>query len=70
MDKPIMVARQEFIEKLTNLINTSNLPVFVIHPIIKDIFLEVDKAMYDQYQNDRKAYEEAEVRDVDESEHN
>lgn len=68
MDKPIMVARQEFIEKLVNLLNTSNLPVFVLHPIIKDVYLELEHAMLDRYQNERRAYEEDKDKNESEAE--
>ena len=38
MDKPLVIKRKEFIEKLNNLLNESSLPAFVLEPIIKDVY--------------------------------
>lgn len=52
MEKPITVARQEFIEELVKLINESGLPAFVISPILKDTLATVDQLAQQQYQAD------------------
>ena len=39
--KPLLVARQDFIDELTNLITHSELPAFVLHDILKDAELEL-----------------------------
>lgn len=57
MDKPITVAREEFIEALVKLVNESGLPMFAIEPILKDVAAEVKAASQKQYEEDKKQYE-------------
>lgn len=57
--KPVSVIRYEFIEDLTALINGSNLPAFVIEPILKDMYLEAKAATKKQYEIEKEMYEEA-----------
>lgn len=56
--KPITVARQEFIDTITDNINNCNLPLFVIEPILKDIYLEVKSLLRNQYEVEKKEYEQ------------
>lgn len=58
LKKPITIVRQEFIEKLADDINNSNLPLFVIESILKDIYLEVKSMSQKQYEIDKSQYEE------------
>ena len=58
IQKPITVARQEFIDVITNNINNCNLPLFVIEPILKDVYLEVKSLLRNQYEVERKEYEQ------------
>ena len=58
MDKPLTVAREEFIESLVKLINESGLPMFVVESILRDITAETKAAAQKQYEADKKAYEE------------
>ena len=57
--KPVSVARQEFIEKLIDLINSSQLPPFVLHPIMKDITNDLANSANQQYLAEKKQYEDA-----------
>ncbi len=57
--KPITVARQEFIVLISNDINNSNLPLFVIEPILKDIYLEIKSLSQRQYELERAEYEKS-----------
>lgn len=57
--KPISVARQEFIEKIVNEINTCGLPLFVVEPILKDLLNEVSAAVKRQYEKEKAQYEQA-----------
>lgn len=50
--KPITVIRGEFIAALTDLINNSGLPPFVVEPILKDFYADVKLAAERQYKND------------------
>lgn len=57
--KPMSVARSEFIQSLTNLINESTLPLFVIESILKDIHSDVRSLSQRQLEIDLKNYREA-----------
>lgn len=57
IEKPITVARQEFIDKLSNAINTCNLPLFIIEPIMRDMYLEIKSLSQRQYEMDKEEYE-------------
>lgn len=57
--KPMSVARAEFINSLTDLINNSMLPPFVIEPILKDMFNDIHMVAQRQYEADIKRYNDA-----------
>lgn len=57
--KPMSVARSEFIQYLTNLINESTLPLFVIESILKDMHSDVRSLSQRQLEIDLKNYREA-----------
>ena len=57
--KPMSVARSEFIQSLTNLINESTLPLFVIESVLKDIHSDVRSLSQRQLEIDLKNYREA-----------
>jgi hypothetical protein len=59
LNKPISIVRAEFISDLTNLINQSSLPLFVIEPILKDIYIEVKNVMQKQYEQDLLIYNQS-----------
>lgn len=54
--KPMSVARAEFINSLMNLINNSELPLFVTESVLKDVYNEVRVVAQKQYEIDYKAY--------------
>lgn len=56
--KPMSVARVEFINALTDLINNSMLPPFVIEPILKDMYNDIHTVAMHQYESDFKKYNE------------
>ena len=58
IEKPITVARQEFIDTISNDINTCGLPLFVVETILKDIYLEVKALSQRQYETEKAAYEQ------------
>ena len=66
INKPIIVAREEFRSNLANLINTSGLPIYVIEPVLNDILSEVVRVSQLQYQKELKQYQEALDNDKDE----
>lgn len=57
--KPMSIARSEFIQSLTNLINESTLPLFVIESILKDMHSDVRSLSQRQLEIDLKNYHEA-----------
>lgn len=58
IQKPISVIRAEFISSLTNLINTSALPPFIIEPILKDMYSDIRMLSQKQLEADTKRYQE------------
>lgn len=56
--KPMSVARAEFIDSLTDLINNSMLPPFVIEPILKDMYNDIHMVSQRQYEAEAKRYKE------------
>lgn len=59
MQKPMSVARKEFMDKVVNLVNESGLPLFVVEPILKELHGVVQAESENQYQREKEAYEEA-----------
>ena len=59
ISKPISIIRKEFIISLTTMINESNLPPFIIEPILKDAYNDVRFASQKQLELDKKRYNES-----------
>lgn len=59
MDKPITVARQEFMDDLVSLINNSGLPAFILTPILEGMTRKVAELERQQYEADKASYEQA-----------
>lgn len=59
MEKPITVMRAEFINNITDLINGSMLPPFIIEPILRDMYLETKTIAQRQYEYDKEQYEQS-----------
>lgn len=59
MNKPISVVREEFKQNLISLVNGSELPMFVVEPIISEILAEVRAVSKAQLELDKKRYEES-----------
>lgn len=57
MDKPFSMLYEEFRQGLTNLINNSGLPPFVIESVLKNYTNEVNSLARNQYQIDKARYE-------------
>ena len=57
IEKPITVARQELVDSLANCINNSNLPLFIVEPILKDVYLEVKSLTQKQYEAEKAEYD-------------
>lgn len=59
MQKPITVARYDFINAMTDLINNSNLPPFVVESILKDFHSDVKILAQQQLESDMERYKSA-----------
>lgn len=57
--KPMSVARRDFISALTDLINTSMLPPFVIEDVLKDTCIKINELSQQQLAIDEKRYKES-----------
>lgn len=58
INKPMSVAREDFIQGITNHINNSGLPLFVVESILKDLLMEVTMVAKQQAEAERAQYEE------------
>ena len=67
--KPLLVARQEFIDALSNLIAQSELPAFVLHDILKDAESELGVVVARQYAAEKAQYTKQSMEAKDEPEH-
>ena len=59
MERPLSVAREDFVNELVNLVNNSGLPMFVVLDVLKGALEEVKDAAARQYEQEKKAYEES-----------
>lgn len=57
--KPLTVARHEFVEALTDLINGCQLPPFVIEAVLKDMYNDVHILSQRQLEIDTQKYAES-----------
>jgi hypothetical protein len=57
IQKPITIMRQEFAEKISDVINNCNLPLFIVEPIMRDVYLEIKSLSQKQYEMDKEEYE-------------
>lgn len=56
MNKPITVIADDFQRDLINLVNQSNLPMFFVESILKDLLQEVHLVAVRQLEKDRELY--------------
>ena len=59
INKPVMMLREEFIMNMSNLINTSGLPLFIVEPIVRDMLMEINMNVKKQYEMEKAQYEQA-----------
>ena len=59
IEKPTLVARQEFVENLVNLINESGLPLIIVQPILDTVREDVGRVIKQQYENEKDQYEKS-----------
>lgn len=67
MEKPITIKKMEFEQQLSEVVNQSGLPPFVLRPIIQEVLAQISQLEAQQLQNDiseyQKSLEESEVAD-------
>lgn len=54
--KPILVAREEFMEQLVNLVNDSGLPLVLIEPIIDGLASNIKQTIANQLVQEKENY--------------
>jgi hypothetical protein len=57
--KPLPVLREEFVNALTDMINNSQLPRFVIESILKDFYSDMKVISRKEYEIAKQQYENA-----------
>ena len=57
--KPLSVAKEEFVNTLTDMINNSALPRFIIESILKDMYADMKVIARKEYEIDKRRYEDA-----------
>lgn len=57
--KPIMVAREEFAQRLADLCNDSGLPPVILQPLLERAAAEMSRLAQDQYAQEMAAYRKA-----------
>lgn len=62
MDKPITVARQEFMDALVALINESGLPAFALTPILQGFAQKTAELEQQQYEAEKAEYEQQQAK--------
>lgn len=59
MDKPSTLAYRDLIDDITNVINKSDLPPFVVIPVMKEILAQLVQLDEQQYKCDEAKYRAA-----------
>lgn len=57
--KPIMVAREEFAQRLADLCNDSGLPPVILQPLLERAAAEMSRLAQEQYAQELAAYRKA-----------
>lgn len=58
-EKPLTIAYEELKQKIVKDINESNLPPLIIRPILENVLNQIISAEKQQYELDKKQYEES-----------
>lgn len=66
MERPLSVAREDFVNALVKLVNESGLPMFVVLDVMKAATEEVKEAAARQYEQDKLEYEKSKEEKKDE----
>lgn len=58
INKPMSMAKEDFTKTIVGAINTSDLPLFVIESILKELLMEVSVIAKQQAEAERAQYEQ------------
>lgn len=56
MEKPIILKIEDFKRNLSKTINSSGLPIYVIHPILRDILFEAGNILNNEIVSEQEKY--------------
>lgn len=59
MNKPMILVKEELNQKIIELINGSQLPPFIVEPVLTNILAQVREAVVNEYNAEKSKYEEA-----------
>ena len=57
--KPLLVAREELLQAVTNDITSSRLPLIIVLPLMESLVRGLEEALATQYNNEKAKYEAA-----------
>ena len=59
MDKPVTIIREELRATITNAVNNSNLPAFVVADMFEKFLVELKRLEQQQYNDDFRRYQQS-----------
>lgn len=59
MDKPVTIIREELRVTITNAVNNSNLPAFVVADMFEKFLVELKRLEQQQYNDDFQRYQQS-----------
>lgn len=57
--KPLLLRRADLVEALVRDVNSCELPIAMVVPVLEDILKQAQNLMQKQYEEEKRAYEEA-----------
>lgn len=65
VDKPLIVAKEELCQKITQAMNESGIPLFIIEYILKDILNDIHNINQQILENEKMNYEKNKNNTID-----
>lgn len=56
MEKPILMLKDEFTRSIYDHIQTSGLPLVIIEPILRDVHMDIARALQEEYKKQVQEY--------------
>lgn len=57
-DKPTIIKLKETEEKIINLLNSSDIPAFVLKPMVEKIYRQLEILEQQEYEKEKQSYQE------------